>query len=149
MTALSLGWIFSASTVACAKNGRNVSLTPSRDSNAALARSRSRAMLVTSASTTVVSWAEVCSDSTIRLAMTCRGLDIRWVVPRSADGAPAGRGRRAGRGGVGGRAVGGGAGRGGGRWHGLGRRRRSGGRGGGRGRLVSALPGGGVDDVLL
>src|ERR1700761_5925004 len=84
MTALSTGWIFSASTAAWAKNGRKVSLTPSRAWKAALARSRSRAMLVTSASTTVVSWAAVCSDSTIRLAMTWRGRGIRWGVPRSA-----------------------------------------------------------------
>ena len=47
-------------------------------------------MLVTSTSTTVVSCAEVCSDSTIRLAMTWRGRDIRLVVPRSADGTIAG-----------------------------------------------------------
>ena len=49
-------------------------------------------MAVTSASTTVVSWAETCSDSTIRCAMTWRGLDIRWVVPRSEEGTTAGRG---------------------------------------------------------
>src|ERR1700733_14408844 len=91
MTALSCGCTLSASTVACAKNGRNVSFTPSRASKSYLARSRSRAIFVTSASTTVVSCAETCSDSTIRLAMTWRGLDIRWVVPRSADAATAGR----------------------------------------------------------
>ena len=91
MTALSCGCTLSASTVACAKNGRNVSLTPSRASKSRLARSRSRAIFVTSASTTVVSCAETCSDSTIRLAMTWRGLDIRWVVPRSAEAATAGR----------------------------------------------------------
>ena len=91
MTALSCGCTLSASTVACAKNGRNVSLTPSRASKSDLARSRSLAIFVTSASTTVVSCAEICSDSTIRLAMTWRGRDIRWVVPRSADAATAGR----------------------------------------------------------
>ena len=69
-------------------------MTPSRASNAALARSRSRAMAVTSASTTVVSWAEVCSDSTMRWAMTCRARDIRSVVPRRLDSAIAGRVRR-------------------------------------------------------
>jgi len=52
MTALSLGWALSASTVASAKKGRNESFTPSRASNAAFARSRSRAIAVTSASTT-------------------------------------------------------------------------------------------------
>jgi hypothetical protein len=48
-------------------------------------------MAVTSASTTVVSCADTRSDSTIRCAITWRGLDIRWVVPRSEDGATAGR----------------------------------------------------------
>ena len=70
MTALSLGCTFSASIAASAKNGRKLSLTPSRASKSCLARDRSRAIAVTSASTTVVSWAEVCSDSTIRCAMT-------------------------------------------------------------------------------
>ena len=91
MTALSAGCTLSASIVACAKNGRNVSLTPSRAWNASLARSRSLAMFVTSTSTTVVSCAEVCRDSIIRLAMTWRGRDIRWVLPRSADGTIEGR----------------------------------------------------------
>ena len=57
------GWALSASTADLAKNGRNDSLTPSRVSKSRLARSRSRAMAVTSASTTVVSWALTCSDS--------------------------------------------------------------------------------------
>ena len=99
MTALSFGCTLSASTAASAKNGRKVSLTPSRASKSALARSRSRAIAVTSASTTVVSCAEVCSDSTIRCAITWRGRDIFWVVPRSEDGTTAaapGRGRRGG-----------------------------------------------------
>src|ERR1700744_6204622 len=91
MTALSLGWTLRASIAARAKNGRKLSLTPSRASKSCLARLRSRAIAVTSASTTVVSWAEVWSDSTIRWAMTWRGRDIRWVVPRSADGTTAGR----------------------------------------------------------
>src|SRR3984957_13427205 len=107
MTELSFGWIFRASTVACAKNGRNVSLTPSRAWDAALARSRSLAMLGTPAATTVVSCAEACGASIIRLAMTCRGLDIRWVVPRRADGTSEGR---AGAGAAAGAAAGGAAG---------------------------------------
>src|SRR5229473_1888779 len=86
MIALSLGCTFSASTAASAKNGRNDSLTPSRASKSALARSRSRAMAVTSASTTVVSCAEVCSDSTMRRAINCRARDIGSVVPRSLEG---------------------------------------------------------------
>src|SRR5215470_15291189 len=98
-TALSLGWTLSASTAASAKNGRNESLTPSRASKAAFARSRSRVIAVTSASTTVVSWAEVCSDSTMRRAMSCRARDIRSVVPRSVEGTMA----RGGAAGVGGR----------------------------------------------
>ena len=78
---------------------------------------RSRAIAVTSASTTVVSWADVCRDSTIRWAITWRGRDIRWVVPRSADGrSPAGTvptarpwaaGRAVARAGPGGAAAGG------------------------------------------
>ena len=42
--------------------------------------------VVRSTSTTVVSWAETCSDSTMRAAMTLRSRDIFSVVPRSGDG---------------------------------------------------------------
>ena len=56
--------------MAFAKNGRKVSLTPSRRSNSALACARSRAMRVTSTSCTVVSWADTRSDSVIRWAIT-------------------------------------------------------------------------------
>src|SRR3984885_2578737 len=91
MIALSFGWTLSASTVASAKNGRNDSLTPSLASNPALARSLSLAIAVTSASTTVVSWAEVCSDSTMRCAMTWRDRDSFSVLPRRLDGTIAGR----------------------------------------------------------
>src|SRR4249919_452017 len=86
MSAFSRGCTLSASTVASAKKGRKDSLTPSRASKSALARSRSRDIAVTSASTTVVSWAEVCSDSTMRRAMTWRARDMRSVVPRRVDG---------------------------------------------------------------
>ena len=68
--ALTTGCALSASIVATAKNGRKDSFTPSRASKSCLARARSRAMRVTSTSTTVVSCAEVCSDSTMRVAMT-------------------------------------------------------------------------------
>ena len=44
-------------------------------------------MLVTSTSTTWVSCAEPCSDSTIRVAMILRSRDIFTVVPRNGDGA--------------------------------------------------------------
>jgi len=89
MLALTTGCCLSASTVASAKNGRKDSFTPSRDSNSALATSRSRATRVTSTSTTVVSWAAVCSDSTIRDAKTPRSRDIFSVRPRSALAAAA------------------------------------------------------------
>jgi hypothetical protein len=49
---------------------QEVSLTPSRRSKSAFTRARSRAMRVTSTSCTVVSWADTCSDSVIRWAMT-------------------------------------------------------------------------------
>ena len=42
-------------------------------------------MRVTSTSMTVVSWAEVCSDSTMRVAISLRRRDIFSVVPRLAD----------------------------------------------------------------
>ena len=64
--------------------------------------------LVTSTSITWVSWADVCSDSTIRLAMTLRSREIFSVVPRSGDGRDAGAGaaRRSAAGGRGGRRAG-------------------------------------------
>jgi hypothetical protein len=77
----------SASTVAFARNGRNESLTPSRASKASLARVRSRAIRVRSTSTTVVSWADTCRDSTMRVAMTLRSRDIFSLVPRSGEAA--------------------------------------------------------------
>jgi hypothetical protein len=52
----------SASTVAFAKNGRNVRLTPSRSLKPAFARCRSLAIFVTSTSWTCVSCAAICSD---------------------------------------------------------------------------------------
>src|SRR3569833_2874432 len=82
MTAFSFGWILSASTAARAKNGRKLSFTPSRAWKSALARSRSRAILVTSASTTVVSCADTFSDSTMWRAIDWRVRDIFSVVPR-------------------------------------------------------------------
>ena len=85
---------------ALAKNGRNESLTPSRASKSSFACCRRLAIRVTSASTTVVSWALTCSDSTMRRAMTARRRDIFSVRPRTevsgvaaGDGVPAG-GRR-------------------------------------------------------
>ena len=108
-------------------------------------------MAVTSASTTVVSCADVCRDSTIRWAITWRERDIRWLVPRSADGTIGGRpgaGRAAlppacaGAGGAlaaAAAAGGGAAGRPGGRG---GRRRRP-------GRLRLTPGAGGVEHVLL
>ena len=87
--ALTCGYCLSASTAALQKNGRNDSFTPSRASKAPLTRARSVAIRVTSTSMTVVNCAEVCSDSTMRSAMTLRSRDIFSVRPRSADGAAA------------------------------------------------------------
>ena len=77
-----------------------------------LARSRSRAILVTSTSTTVVSWAETCSDSTIRAIDLAQpghllgraalrgpdGFGRPAPAPRAALGAAAAGGLRLGRG---------------------------------------------------
>ena len=60
-------------------------LDPLAGSNSLLALARSRATLVRSTSTTVVSWAETCSDSTIRVAMTLRSRVIFSRVPRLAE----------------------------------------------------------------
>ena len=99
MLALTVGCALRASTAASAKNGRKLSLVPSRLAKSPLARSRSREMRVTSTSTTVVSCAETCSDSTMRRAIVLRRRDIFSVVPRlesslgaaaaAAAGAPA------------------------------------------------------------
>src|SRR5919199_2886420 len=77
------GCALSASTAAFAKNGRNDSLTPSRAAKSFFTWLRRLAIRVTSASTTVVSWALISRDSTIRLAMTVRSRDIFSVRPRS------------------------------------------------------------------
>src|SRR3954454_9708355 len=90
MEAFKDGCALSESMAAFAKNGMNESLTPSRAKNSAFAALRSREMFVTSTSTTVVSWAEVCSDSTIRLAITLRSLVIGSVLPRNGLGWEAG-----------------------------------------------------------
>ena len=87
IAALSDGCCLSASIAAFAKNGMKESFTPSRAANSALTGSRSREIAVTSTSTTVVSWALTCSDSTIRLAITLRSRDIGSVLPRSGEGA--------------------------------------------------------------
>src|SRR5690349_22443304 len=63
----------------------NDSLTPSRALKSFFARSRSRAIRVTSTSMTVVSWAEVCNEETIRWAITLRNRLIFSVVPRRAE----------------------------------------------------------------
>ena len=47
-------------------------------------------MVVTSTSITWVSWADVCSESTMRSAMILRRRETFSVVPRSGDGAPLG-----------------------------------------------------------
>ena len=83
MVALTFGYTFSASTAALVMNGRYDRLAPSRALKSSLALARIREMSVRSTSTVAVSWAETCSDSTIRLAMVLRSRDIFSVVPRS------------------------------------------------------------------
>ncbi len=82
----------SASIVALAKNGMNESLTPSRSAKSSFTRVRRRAIWVTSTSTTGVSWAATCSDSTIRSAMILRSRLIFSVVPRFGSGVTLGAG---------------------------------------------------------
>src|SRR5215204_6954699 len=81
-------------------NGRYDRLAPSRFLKSSLALARIREIAVRSTSTVAVSWAATCSDSTIRLAMVWRSLDIFSVVPRKeltsgAAAAAAGAGRAA------------------------------------------------------
>src|SRR5215204_728176 len=63
-------------------NGRYDKLAPSRFLKSSLALARMREIAVRSTSTVAVSWAATCRDSTIRLAMVWRSLDIFSVVPR-------------------------------------------------------------------
>ena len=137
--------------IAFAKNGMNDSFTPSRASKESLCLARRAAIRVTSASTTVVSWAETCSDSTMRSAITLRRRVIFSVrAPgggrRSRGGRRCGRcrGRRGGRcrGGRGGQQAQAPPGAGGSRrgWGSTRRRRSRGGAGGAVRR---------VEDVLL
>ncbi|CAB4881781.1 unannotated protein [freshwater metagenome] len=83
--ALTCGYCLRASTAALQKNGRNESLTPSRASKFAFTVLRRREMPVTSTSITVVSCAEVWSDSTMRSAMTLRRRGIFSVRPRRGE----------------------------------------------------------------
>src|SRR6478609_1693752 len=88
MLALTIGCAFSASVAARARHGRKLRLVPSRASNSSLTRARSRATLVRSTSTTVVSCAETWSDSTMRAAITLRSRLIFSRVPRFGETAP-------------------------------------------------------------
>src|SRR6056297_585646 len=83
---LTCGYTFRASTAALQKNGRKERFTPSRAAKSAFTRWRRAAIRVTSTSTTVVNCALVCSDSTMRSAITRRNRLIFSVRPRSADG---------------------------------------------------------------
>src|SRR6476619_2495861 len=85
MLALTIGWALSASVAARARNGRKLSFVPSRASKSPLTLARSRATFVRSTSTTVVSWADTCSDSTMRVAMTLRRRLIFSRVPRFGE----------------------------------------------------------------
>lgn len=66
------GWTLSASVAALMKNGSGESLTPSRCRKPFFALLRSCMMRVTSTSTTVVSWADTLSESTMCLAIALR-----------------------------------------------------------------------------
>src|SRR6476620_5973381 len=85
MLALTIGCALRASVAARARKGRKLSLVPSRASKSFFTLARRRATLVRSTSTTVVSWAETCSDSTMRVAMTLRSLVIFSRVPRFGE----------------------------------------------------------------
>ena len=91
------GYAWSASAAASAKNGRNDSLSPVLARKSFFTLSRNVASLVTSTSTTVVSWAVDCIDATARSASTLRRRDIGCVVPRSGETSTR---RRSGRGGA-------------------------------------------------
>src|SRR6056297_1233989 len=86
MEELTCGYTFRASTAALQKNGRKERFTPSRAAKSAFTRWRKAAIRVTSTSTTVVNCALVCSDSTMRSAITRRRRLIFSVRPRSGDG---------------------------------------------------------------
>src|SRR6187402_665709 len=83
--ALMIGKARSASAAANVKNGRKVSFTPVLARKSAFTWSRYAATRVTSTSTTVVSWAMVCIETTARSATTLRSRDIGTVVPRSGE----------------------------------------------------------------
>src|SRR6478672_2824778 len=85
MLALTIGCALSASVAARARKGRKLSLVPSRASKSRLTLARRRATFVRSTSTTVVSWAETCSDSTMRVAITLRRRVIFSRVPRLGE----------------------------------------------------------------
>ena len=83
IVALSFGWALSASVAAATKKGRKVSFVPFLARKPSLARARREATRVTSTSTTVVSCAEVRSESIMRSAMIWRRRLIFSVLPRS------------------------------------------------------------------
>src|SRR5690606_22919299 len=85
IVALMIGYDLSASAAARAKKGRNDSLLPVFSWKSFLTWSRKAATLVTSTSTTEVSWAEACMEATARSAMILRSRDIGTVVPRSSE----------------------------------------------------------------
>src|SRR5690606_4726024 len=82
---LMIGYALSASTAASEKNDRKESFWPVFARKSFLYWSRNCESFVTSTSTTVVSWADVLSDSTARDATTLRRRLIGCVVPRSGD----------------------------------------------------------------
>jgi hypothetical protein len=80
--AFSFGCDLSASAVAKKKNGKKFNFTPVAAKNAGWIAFRSSAILETSTSTTVVSWAEEFIEATARSARTFLSLDIGSDVPR-------------------------------------------------------------------
>ena len=90
--ALMIGNARSASAAASVKNGRKLSFAPVFAWNAAFTSSRNAATLVTSTSTTVVSCAIVCIETTARSATTLRSRDIGTVVPRRVEVSSCGAG---------------------------------------------------------
>lgn len=96
MRALITGWLFSAWAAALTKNGIGDSFTPSRARKASLALPRSEMTLVTSTSTTLVSWACSCRAFSMLSPMALRMRVILTVWPRSGDGAAAAFGAAAG-----------------------------------------------------
>ena len=80
--AFTIGCSLIASTTAFAMNDRNVRLKPSLSANGVLYRFRRTTTWLMSTSITVVNWAVVLIDSSIRSAITRRSRLIDSIRPR-------------------------------------------------------------------